>query len=64
MTNDNGSINSLRSKSLFEQPICIDGVEIKPVECDENTMWDLEHIFDGTPDWKPQSIGYKKYYNE
>jgi hypothetical protein len=48
------SINSLRSKSLFEQPICIDGVEIKPVECKE--PWDLTHIFDGTPNWHPKSI--------
>jgi hypothetical protein len=56
------SINSFWS--IFNEPICLDGVEIKKIECDENTMWDLEHIFDGTPDWMPRSIGYKKYYNE
>ena len=54
MINGNGSINSLWSKSPFEQPICIDGIEIKPIECDENAMWDLEHIFDGTPNWYPR----------
>jgi len=45
------SINSFWS--IFNEPICLNGIEIKPVECDENAMWDLTHIFDGTPDWMP-----------
>lgn len=51
------SIKSLRSNSLFDQPIIVDGIVInEPIIRDENDLWDLTHIFDGTPDWRPQSI--------
>ena len=55
------SIKSLRSNSLFDQPIMVDGIIMnEPIIRDGNDLWDLTHIFDGTPDWEPQSITTRK----
>ena len=60
MVNNNvTSIKSLLLDSLFEQPIMVDGIVMNDIIRDENAMWDLTHIFDGTPDWMPKSIGYE-----
>ncbi len=53
MINNNSSINSLRSKSIFEEPICVDGVQVnKPRVYKEEDLWDLTGIFD-KPDVTP-----------
>lgn len=56
--NRNIDINTLRSESLFEQPICIDGVSVGVIKYDEKDFWDLTGIFDGTPNWVPKSYKY------
>jgi hypothetical protein len=49
------SIKNLLSDSLFEQPIMIDGVVVnEPRTYNEDDLWDLTHIFDGTPNWFPK----------
>lgn len=52
------TINTLRSESLFEQPICIDGVSVGVIKYDEKDFWDLTGIFDGDPNWVPKSFIY------
>jgi hypothetical protein len=55
------TINTLWSESLFEQPICVDGVQVnKPRVYKEEDLWDLTGIFDGTHNWEPKTINTRK----
>jgi hypothetical protein len=54
------SIYSLRSESLFEQPICLDGKVLGILEHNEKDLWDLTGIFDGANNWVPKTINTRK----
>ena len=47
------SINSFWS--IFDEPICLNGVEIKRVECIEGEIWDISDIFTNW-NWQPKII--------
>ena len=57
--NRNIDINTLRSESLFEQPICIDGIQVNKPRVYKDG-WDLTGIFDGDPNWVPKVINTRK----
>jgi len=54
------TIYSLRSESIFEQPICIDGKPVGIIEHNEDDIWDLSDIFDGANNWVPKTINTRK----